>query len=218
MEPFENHIKTPWDCMIDILFSFLRMAPLPGVDKPGSCLRTGISDVRNLSKEDKAELEKVVEYLVLELDAWLQLYLTSNDNPATSTGSTGSAFSEAGVSASISDDRMYHESETASAVMLYNATRIIMLSIQLGLASSKPTRDETPQRSSTIRHIQRTIGTHASSILYSSAKLIERNPYSGDAIRSMFPLEVVAILGLESEMRREAQVTLDNKWKQPKIL
>lgn len=218
--PFINRIKTPWDCMIDILFSFLRLARLPGADMPRSSLGTGISDVYDLSKEDKTDLEKIIQNLMVELDTWWSQLCSSgsfNSTPGTATISY-SSLSETLFFAPISEGSVYHKNETAIAVMLYDATRIIMLSIQLVLALSNPARNESPEQSTAIRHIQQSIGFHASSILYNAAQLIERNPYSGDAIRSVFPLKIVAILGLESEMRRKAQVTLDNKWKQPKIL
>jgi hypothetical protein len=188
---------------MDIMLSFSRRLQLPRYpDKVDTQLRDAIHMCHDLSKKRKHQIEEAAQQLLIELDTWWQQFETGTIKSDRSCVLDGDQpFLGSAIRPHNFDDTL-----TAGTVALYNAACLILQSIFLILALSKP--PSMYDLISPISSHQLSIASHSSSILHAATYLMEADILCGDTHRVMFSLRIVSLLGLEDEKREQAQLMI----------
>ncbi|RFU33827.1 hypothetical protein B7463_g2503, partial [Scytalidium lignicola] len=204
--PFCENVKIAFDFVIDILLSFPSQLNLPG----GRTLRDSIQRVANLSDAAKDAIEGQVYCLLNKLQDWWWHFEKDNGTGVQSMDSlevTGVSTCELPVPLPSSSVHFYRDTLTAVSIAVYNSASVILYSVLLNLASSKP---PSPPEISPLPRYRSSIFSHSSSILNVAAFQNFINPYCGDTARTTFPVQIISLLGVDDAQRLEAQKYIDS--------
>ena len=215
--PFRQSRKISFDRLIDVLLSFPSQLQLPRADKTGSSLRNDIRGVHDLATDQKNAIEDRVNILLLQLQWWWWDFEEEHTgaSPASVCPEADSPEHESPLSRAASCMFVHRDTLTANASALYSAASIILHSVLLVLALSKPPALIGADVVSLVNISQSSIASHASSVLRAAAYLTETSPFCGDTLRTIVAVQIVSLLALEDSKREQAQSMLA-KWNYPR--
>ncbi|KAK5994135.1 hypothetical protein PT974_07575 [Cladobotryum mycophilum] len=210
--PFQQNKKIRYDLLVDILLSFTRELRLPHIQQPGANLPDSIHYIHDLPNYRKDDMEEKATDLMNRLHDWWRGFEKEHQEiifpdclyfpPLTDTAAPSPA-SVLPMSASW----MFSGRETlaASMVSLYSAANIILHSVLLVIALSKPVGSEVE---SAVPAHQAAIASHSTSVFHAAMYLKVINPFCGDSVRAIFSTRIVFLLALENTQREKAQSML----------
>lgn len=200
-------MKSPFDLLIDIIITIPRKLNLPLLDE-GDMLPECIHNISVLETPQRIEIEHEARYLMSRLEDWWWYFANNNINnslpgkPEAAHLTIDSDVDPDTADTSAMMPCTYLDTLTASSVALYSAANIILHSVLLKLALLQLPSD---QGISPIPRHRTSIESYSASIIQAAAFQGQKNRFCGDTLRTLFPLKIVSVLGLDDDHCRQAR-------------
>lgn len=172
---------------------------------PKGDIFTFIRKIQDLTPWSRIALKEEIVKVLRKLQDWWSDFTKEESSLIVYSGAGSSHIAES-IQPQSEAESAFPDTLTAKSVSLYNSLIIIVHSVLVALDDCQK---GLLQKMSLIQAYHSVIRRHSASILTAAAYQNWRHAYCGDALRTGFSLQILAVLGIDKEHREEALKKLE---------